>query len=83
MASNLGRTFPHFTAMAEEAGNAAKCSSETAKRWIRQFAAGNGDFQLLADSRILTLRGTKGKSPEVPERRMRRRRSDKRALKFK
>lgn len=56
MVEELERVFVDFEDMADQAGNVAKCSSATAKRWIRQYAASNADFVLLEEDRVIAGR---------------------------
>jgi len=59
MEEQAERTFPTFESMADEAANFADCATPTARRWLRQFSARNGDF-LISDkegSFVISHRG--------------------------
>ena len=51
--------FPDFIEMINVTANEAKCSYETAHRWIRQYTSKNGDFELFDNDRRVKSRKSK------------------------
>jgi len=47
--SKDNRSFADSADLANNIGNSAKCAYETAKRWINQYTALNGDFYFFDD----------------------------------
>jgi len=54
--SVANRSFTDRSDLAYQAANAAKCSYETAMRWINQYCSGNGDFYLFNEEQRIGWR---------------------------
>jgi len=63
-AENMEHAFPSFAAMVREFANAANCSTETARRWIRQYCdtdVRNASFRLVRDDTMIIQQSNRNK----------------------